>query len=399
MAAAILTEGPTTLRSVPDLADVGTLSAILRELGMRVERTEPHTLALEVVSDTPSQAPYELANKMRASICVLGPLVARRGIATIPLPGGCVIGPRPINLHLKGLRALGASIKIEHGNLVARASRLKGARVFLGGERGSTVLGTANVMMAAALAEGTTVIEHAAREPEIQDLAHYLNACGARISNIGRSPLTIEGVKELTGTDYTIIPDRIEAGTFAAAAAATGGTLTLQGARAEHMQAVLEALRLCGVRTESHTDGLTVQGSGSLTAVNVSTQPYPGFPTDLQPQLTAMLCLARGTSTVTEHVYPQRFTHVEELIRFGAHIQHSGVHTIVKGVERLTGAPVSAPDLRAGAGLLVAALAAEGVSQVHGVHHIDRGYENLEEKLAAAGADIRREALPHEGAA
>jgi len=399
MAATLLTEGPTCLREVPDLSDVHTLSDLIAVLGVRVEKAGNGALRLEAVSEKLSSAPYELVSKMRASICVLGPLVAKRGRAEVPMPGGCVIGSRPVDLHLKGLKDLGARIRVEHGNVIASTRRLRGNRIYLGGPFGSTVLGTANVMMAATLAEGTTVIEQAASEPEVQDLARFLNACGALISGIGTSTLTVQGVKELHGTDYTIIPDRIEAGTFAAASAITGGSVTLEHVCPGHMQGTIDVMRAIGVEIESEGDSLHVRSSRPLKGVNFSTRPYPGTPTDMQPQLTAVLCVAKGNSAITERVHPDRFTHIGELNRLGAQITREGSHALITGTSRLTGAPITAPDLRAGASLVVAALAAKGQTTIRGVEQIDRGYERIEGKLQNLGADIRRERLPTQRAA
>ena len=390
MAAALLTEGPTVLSEVPMLTDVEVLSQILAVLGVRVERKGANGLRLEVVSECNSTSPYELVSRMRASICVLGPLLARRGKAAVPMPGGCVIGPRPVDLHLKGLAALGAEIRMEHGNVVVSARRLKGTRVDLGGPFGSTVLGTANVVMAAVLAEGATLIDHAASEPEIQDLACYLNACGARITGIGTGTLHVEGVRRLHGAQYRVIPDRIEAGTLAAAAAITGGSVTLLNVRAEHMQATIDAMRDMGVEISQEEHAIRVSASRPLKGTSFSTLPYPGVPTDVQPQLTAMAAVADGNSVVTEHVHPERFTHIAELNRLGAHITQEGNRALVCGVKHLTGAPVTAPDLRAGASLVVAGLAAKGQTVVHRAGQIERGYERIDMKLRALGADINR---------
>ena len=390
MAAALVTRGRTILHDVPVLRDVATMAALLSRLGVRVERTAPHTLEMEVVDESNCTAPSDLVEKMRASVCVLGPLVAKRGLAKIRKPGGCVIGDRPIDLHLKGLGALGCEVSIDGGHIVASARRLKGRTLYLGGPYGSTVLGTANVMMAATLAEGTTVVEHAACEPEVQDLAAFLNACGARISGIGSATLTIEGVSELHGAEHTIIPDRIEAGTFVVAAAVTQGALTLENICAGHMQAVVDVARETGMNCNGQDNALSVQAPGRARPTNFATLPYPGIPTDMQPQLTALLSLAGGTSIVTERVHPDRFTHVAELNRLGAQISREGAQAVVSGVVRLSGAPVTASDLRAGAGLVLAGLAADGTTEVHELERIDRGYERIEEKLQAVGADIRR---------
>ena len=390
MAASILTDGPTLLSGVPHLTDVGTLCAMLRELGVRSERTVRDELLLEVVREDLWRCPEELVSQMRASICMLGPLLARRGRAELPLPGGCVIGPRPIDLHLKGLRAMGTEIHAEKGCLYAFARRLKGTRIYLGGSRGSTVLGTANVMMAAVLAEGTTVIEHAASEPEVQDLARYLNACGARISGAGTNTVTIEGVERLTGTSHAVIPDRIEAGTFAAAAAITGGDVLLQNVCPDHVAATIDAMQQMGVRFEIGQASMRVWCDAPLRGADVTALPYPGLPTDMQPQLLALLCVAQGTSVVTDSVFPDRFTQVGELGKLGACITRQGSQAVVHGPARLIGAPVRARDLRGGAGLILAAMAAEGASEVDDVCHVDRGYEQLEHRLTALGGHVVR---------
>ena len=388
IAASILMDGPTVLTGVPRLTDVDTLCGILRGLGVKAELMGRHQLLLEVARDDLWRAPEDLVAQMRGSVCVLGPLLARRGRAEMPLPGGCVIGQRPIDLHLKGLRALGAEIHAEKGRLRASAERLKGTRIHLGGPNGSTVLGTANVMTAAVLAEGTTVIEHAAREPEVQDLAAYLNACGALVSGAGTSTVTIEGVKRLTGAFHAVIPDRIEAGTFAAAAAITGGDVTLENVRADHMAATLDAMRQMGVRLETGGDSMRVWRDSPLSEADVLALPYPGVPTDMQPQLLALLCVAEGKSVVADSVFPDRFTQVEELCRMGALISRRRPQVVVRGPARLTGARVTAQDLRGGASLILAALAAEGASEVDEMCHVDRGYEQLEDRLNALGAHV-----------
>ncbi len=390
MAAAILTEGPTVLSGVPDLLDVRTLSTILRALGVSVQRLRSGRLRLEVVSADQSACPQELSIAMRAGVCVLGPLLARRGEALVPMPGGCVLGDRPIDLHLKGLQALGATIHKEKGGILASADRLRGASIYLGGPRGSTCLGTANVMMAATLAEATTVIQHAACEPEIQDLADYLNACGACIEGAGTGTIVIEGVETLAGCLHTVIPDRIEAGTFLAAAAVTGGDVHLTDVRPEHMAATLDIMQKMGVRFDVDDRSVRVYAGGPLRAVDTTALPYPGVPTDMQAQLMAMLTTADGISIVADSVYPERFAHVAELTRLGADITRHGAQALVRGPARLTGAPVTAKDLRGGAALLLAALAAEGITEVKGTGHIDRGYERIEERLMGLGANIAR---------
>jgi UDP-N-acetylglucosamine 1-carboxyvinyltransferase len=391
MAAVLLTEGRTVLHRVPRLSDVETIAGILRPLGVSVRWVGPQTLELIPHPSGAVVARFDLVREMRGSVCVLGPLLAVRGTAVLPPPGGCVIGKRPIDLHIKGLRALGARIQARKSCICARAGRLRGAHINLAGSHGSTVLGTANVMMAATLAKGRTVIEGAACEPETQDLAHFLNACGARIGGVGTRTLTVDGVDGLRGIEHTVIPDRIEAGTFVAAVAAAGGDATLEGARPGHMWANIDAVERMGVEISEDTDNLFVARSGPLRAVDLVTAPYPGIPTDLQPQLGALLCLAEGTSTITEGVYPGRFTYVPELNRMGARIVSGLGAATINGVRGLRGAAVHASDLRAGAALVVAGLAASGTTVVTGVDQIDRGYQRLEERLRALGAAIHRQ--------
>jgi len=337
------------------------------------------------------EAPYRLVSTMRASFCVLGPLLAKHGRAKVSLPGGCVIGPRPVDLHLKGLAALGAQIQVEGGYVLARTPGLIGTTVYLGGPFGSSVLGTANVMMAATLARGTTVIENAACEPEIANLAEALIQMGAKIRGAGTPVLTIEGVRKLGGFTHRVIPDRIEAGTFLLAAAMTGSALTIQGARAEHLGAVIDKLQEAGVGVESRRETLSIEPKGKLQPVDVTTLPYPGFPTDLQAQMTALMCITPGISVITEKIYPDRFMHAAELARMGARIKLEGASSIVQGAPDLKGAPVMASDLRASAALVLAGLVAKGQSSVARIYHLDRGYERIDEKLVKLGADIRRE--------
>jgi UDP-N-acetylglucosamine 1-carboxyvinyltransferase len=333
---------------------------------------------------------YDLIRKMRGSICVMGPLLGRLRKATVSLPGGCVIGARPINLHLKGFEALGAKVVIEEGYVHASAKRLVGSAMFLGGRSGSTVLGTANVMMAAALAEGTTVIESAACEPEVVDLANFLNSMGSKISGAGSPTVTITGVKELHGADHEVIPDRIEAATYAIAAAVTNGEVLLRGARADHMHAILDKLRDSGLKIEHSADGISIRRNGRLKPVDITTLPYSGFPTDAQAQMMALMALTPGISIITERIFESRFMHVSELARLGADIEIEGPSAIVKGGRPLSGAPVMASDLRASAALVLAGLAARGTTQVNRVYHIDRGYENIDRKLRQLGARIER---------
>jgi UDP-N-acetylglucosamine 1-carboxyvinyltransferase len=390
MAASILTEGETVLRGVPELADIGHLSFLLEKLGVAVHRDEERNLHLKVEDEMNCHAEYELVRKMRASICVMGPLLAKRGRARVSLPGGCNIGDRPIGLHLQGLQSLGADAELVSGDIHLKAKRLKGAEMFMGGPFGSTVLGTANVMMATCLADGTSVIESAACEPEVVDLAEYLNACGARITGHGTPRITIEGVRDLRGCEHTIIPDRIEAGTFMVASAITNGDVRLTHCRLDHLLAVVDRLRAIGVNVERDEDGVQVSSSRHLEPASVTTQPYPGFPTDLQAQILTLLCLAGGNSIVTEKIFPDRFVHVAELNRMGARLRKEGPTVIVEGVKQFVGAPVMASDLRASAALVLAGLCAKGQTKISRVYHIDRGYEQIEKRLATLGADIRR---------
>ncbi|HDZ22579.1 hypothetical protein LCGC14_0284090 [marine sediment metagenome] len=389
MAAALLGDGPSVIHDAPDLADVRHTADLLGELGAEVRRQDGR-VHVEVVDESASHAPYDRVRKMRAGICVLGPLLAKRKKARVAMPGGCAIGSRPVNLHLRGLKALGAKIELDGGDIVATAERLKGADIFLGGPFGSTVLGTANVMMAATLAEGTTVIESAACEPEIQSLAEFLTAMGARISGAGSPRMTIEGVEQLHGAEHTLIPDRIEAGTFMIAAAITNGEVHLRNCRLDHLMAVVDKLREVGIHVEADGDEVVVASARHLRATDVTTQPYPGFPTDLQAQLMALLCLANGNSAITEKIFPDRFMHVAELLRMGADIRKEGPTAIVTGVKKLIGAPVMASDLRASAALVLGALVAEGETTIQRVYHIDRGYDAIETKLTALGAEITR---------
>ena len=390
MAAAILANGKVTLRGVPHLKDIDAMIVLLRELGVEVEWSGTDTLELEVRDESLSHATYKRVKVMRASICVLGPLVAKRKHAQVALPGGCNIGPRPIQLHLKGLRALGAEVEIEHGDVMAESEKLFGNDIYLGGPNGSTVLGTANVMSAAVLAEGHTLIEDAACEPEIAELARLLNKMGARISGIGTKRLVIEGVEELRGTDYDIPPDRIEAGTFLVAGALTGGNILVHAVRRDDHGAVFDALRSMGINPTPEQDGCRVIGPDGFEPVDLTTGPFPALPTDMQAQLMTPLCLAKGISVITERVFPDRFMHIMELNRMRAKIRKEGALAIIEGVDYLSGAPVMASDLRASAALVLAALVARGKTTVDRVYHIDRGYERIEEKLAALGAKIRR---------
>ncbi|HYV27159.1 MAG TPA: UDP-N-acetylglucosamine 1-carboxyvinyltransferase [Candidatus Eisenbacteria bacterium] len=388
MAAALLTDEPCEIRRVPRLSDVEFMGRILTSLGAKVEFTgdsvKIHAAKITDAGD------YDLIRKMRGSICIMGPLLARLHRARVSLPGGCVIGSRPIDLHLKGFRGLGARISIEGGYVRARAPKLCGADLFLGGRAGPTVLGTTNVMMAAALAEGVTTIDSAACEPEVVDAAKFLNSMGARVSGAGSPTITIAGVKKLHGADHEVIPDRIEAATFAIAAAVTHGEIKLLGARPDHLHAVLDKLWEAGIKVERNGTALTVKRGGRLKPVDITTQPYAGFPTDVQAQMMVLMTLTPGLSIITERIFESRFMHVSELARLGADIAIEGPSAIVKGGRPLSGAPVMASDLRASAALVLAGLAAKGSTQVNRVYHLDRGYENIDGKLRKLGARIER---------
>jgi len=388
LAATLLTREPCTIHRVPDLSDTHYMLQILMHLGAQVERASGTvTVNAEKVD---SIAPYDVVRKMRASVCVLGPLLGRCKEATVSLPGGCVIGDRPIDLHLKGFEALGAAVRVEGGNIKVFAPKLNGAVINLRGKFGPTVLGTDNVMMAAVLAEGTTVIEGAAAEPEVCDLADFLNKMGAKIEGAGTRRLIIEGVKELHGAEHDIIPDRIEAGTFLVAGAIAGKGVTINRVEPKHLTAITNALTGCGFKVEEKKNSLTVSPNGVAKPLELATEPYPGFPTDMQAQMCALLSTTDGISVVTENVFPQRYMHVAELKRMGANMQLEGSTAVIQGVQRLTGAPVMASDLRASAALVLAGLKAEGITEVSRVYHIDRGYEHLDEKLSELGAHIER---------
>ncbi len=390
MAASILCEGEIILHDVPNVADVAFLGDLLGKLGVDVSRREDGALRLIVRDEMNCKAEYDIVRKMRASICVLGPLLAKRHQVQVSMPGGCAIGDRPVDLHLRAMRRLGADVDLVAGDIVAKAKRLRGAEMFLGGPFGSTVLGTANAMMAATLAQGMTVIEMAACEPEVVDLANFLNKCGASIVGQGTPRLVIEGVKELRGCEYRIIPDRIEAGTMMVAAAATNGEITLNNCRVDHLMAFIDRLTAVGVQVDRIEGGAVVSSARRLEPIEVTTQPFPGFPTDLQAQLMTLLCLADGNSIITEKIFPDRFLHVAELNRMGAHLHKEGPTVIIQGVKRLIGAPVMASDLRASAALVLAGLSARGTTRVNRIYHLERGYDKLEEKLRGLGADIRR---------
>ncbi len=389
MAAALLTDEPVALANVPRLADVRTIARLLRHLGVDVDGLGAERLTLQARRAGELTAPYDLVRTMRASVLVLGPLVARFGRARVSLPGGCAIGPRPINLHLAGLEKLGAAITLSDGYVEAKASRLRGDRIVFDLQ---TVTGTENLMMAAALAEGTTVLENAACEPEVADLAELLNAMGARVHGAGTTTITVEGVSSLRGAHHRIIPDRIETGTFAVAAAITGGDVRIQACEPRHLEAVVARLRESGAAVEEGDGTLRVAAAGRPRGVDVQTRTYPGFATDMQAQFMALMALADGQSVITETIFENRFMHVNELLRMGADIRVRGNSAVVRGVTGLSGAPVMATDLRASASLVLAGLAAAGTTRVLRIYHLDRGYEALEVKLRGLGADIRREA-------
>ncbi len=391
LAAALLVDGPILLRNVPRLKDIDNMLRILARLGVWHQRNPDGSLEVQARDKTVYQAPYDLVSTMRASFVVLGPLWARRGIGRVSYPGGCVFGHRPVDLHLKGLEAIGAEVHREDG-YVTLTGRVRGGTVFMGGNYGSTVLGTCNVVLAASLAKGTTWLEGAAMEPEVVDLCEFLNACGARISGIGSHLLVIEGVDTLTGCEWTVIPDRIEAGTFLTAAVLTNSPVTVESVQPGHLLAVVDRLRAAGANLEIGTDSLTniPTPSGTIRAVDMTTLPYPGFPTDVQAQFMVLMARARGVAVITEKVYPERFIHASELLRLGARIRREGPSAIIEGTEDLIGAPVMASDLRGSASLLLAGLVARGHTDVRRVDHIDRGYERIEQKLQWIGADIER---------
>ena len=392
MAATILAAGKSVIKAVPNLSDITVCNELLGQLGCKPVREPNGDLSIDAtVVDNPV-GDYEIVRKMRASICILGPLLARCGRAEVSMPGGCAIGYRPVNLHLKGLQGLGAEIHLKNGYITVEAPQgLTGSEIFMGGPFGSTVLGTANVLMAATLAKGRTVIESAACEPEITDLANCLNKMGAKISGIGSPRLIIEGVKQLHSVEYQVIPDRIEAGTFMVASAITAGELRLRNCRLNDMMAVVDKLRSIGVTVEPEDNGCVVAGGSPIQPTDITTQPYPGFPTDLQAQFMALLSLAEGNSIIIEKIFPDRFMHVAELSRMAADLRKEGPVVIVAGVKKLIAAPVMASDLRASAALVLAGLAAEGTTTVNRVYHIDRGYEKIEERLHPLGAKIIRE--------
>jgi len=388
LTAALLTEEPLHVDNVPHLRDVSTMLNLLMQMGVTTVLDDKGGVELRAAKITKPVAPYELVKTMRASVLVLGPLVARLGEARVSLPGGCAIGLRPVDQHLKGLQAMGATIEMAQGYMIARADRLKGARICMDIV---TVTGTENLMMAATLADGTTVIENAAREPEILDLAACLTAMGAKISGAGTDVITIEGVERLHGARHSVMPDRIETGTFLVAAAVTGGDVRLTGVRPKTLDAVIDKLREAGAKIETGDDWIHVIADGALKAVNVRTAPYPAFPTDMQAQFMALNCVAQGTARVVETIFENRFMHVQEMQRLGADIAVEGNTAVIKGVAALNGATVMATDLRASASLVISGLVAHGTTTVERIYHLDRGYERIEEKLSRLGARIRRE--------
>jgi len=390
MAASLLAEEPVLLENVPRVRDVRTLGCLLHRLGLHVAWKGGNTLQLCPCEATSIRADYRFMRRMRASFCVLGPLLARRGRAIVPLPGGCKLGDRPVDLHLRGLAALGAELWQRNGYIEATADRLRGTKIDLAGPRGPTVTGTANVMSAAVLARGETLITSAACEPEIIDLARFLIAMGARIEGLGTAEISVRGVDELSGANHSVIPDRIEAATLLTAGASTGGDVTVSGARADHLDRVLDCLWSAGMDLRVDPNYVRIVGSGRPGPLNLSAMPYPGLPTDAQATLTALATLATGTSYVTDNVFPERFAHVPELVRMGADIKRRGNSAIVCGVKKLSAAPVVASDLRGSAALVLAGLAAEGTTTIHQPWHLNRGYERLDEKLNRLGAKVER---------
>jgi UDP-N-acetylglucosamine 1-carboxyvinyltransferase len=388
LAATLLTREPCIVHGVPDLSDTHFMLQILAHLGAQVERASG-TVSV-TAEKIHSVAPYDVVRKMRASVCVLGPSLGRCKEATVALPGGCVIGDRPIDLHLKGFEALGAAVRVEGGDIKVFAPKLTGAVIDMHGRFGPTVLGTDNVMMAAVLANGVTVIDGAAQEPEVVDLATFLNKMGAKIEGAGTRRIIIEGVPELHGAEHRVIPDRIEAGTFLVAGAIAGKGVTVKRVEPEHVRAITDALARCGFPIEVTNDAVSILPNGDASALELTTEPYPGFPTDMQAQMCALLSTSKGISSVTENVFPQRYMHVSELKRMGAQVELEGATAVIDGVDCLLGAPVMASDLRASAALVLAGLKADGVTEVSRVYHIDRGYEHLDEKLSELGAHIER---------
>jgi len=390
LAATLLSDEPCVIRNVPDLSDTNYMVQILSTLGAEVEMEEG-TVRIQA-REISSQAPYDLVRKMRASVCVLGPMLARKGEAFVSLPGGCVIGDRPIDLHLRGLEALGAQVQVKGGDVMVSAPEgLKGAKINMRGQYGSTVLGTDNVMMAAVFADGTTIIESAAAEPEVEDLAMFLNSLGAKIEGAGTRKIVIHGVESLTGADHEVIPDRIEAGTFMIAGMIAGDGVVLENVRPEHLTALIDSLRGSGHRVDLKDDAkIIVSASSDPKANELTTEPYPGFPTDMQAQMCALYATTPGISVITETVFPNRFMHVSELKRMGANINLKDSMAVIRGVDQLSAAPVMASDLRASAALILAALGADGTTEINRLYHIDRGYENIDQKLRSLGAELQR---------
>ncbi|MEI6416127.1 MAG: UDP-N-acetylglucosamine 1-carboxyvinyltransferase [Verrucomicrobiota bacterium] len=388
LAATLLTRDRCVIENVPDLSDIHYMLTILSTLGCDVERASG--IVQIQAENIKTEAPYDIVRKMRASVCILGPLLGREHAATVSLPGGCVIGDRPIDLHLKGFEALGAAVQVKAGNVRILAPHLRGNTIHLSGKYGSTVLGTDNIMMAAVLADGTTIIEGAAEEPEVMDLTNVLQKMGAKIEGAGTSRIVIEGVKELYGFHHQVIPDRIEAGTFLIAGAIAGKGITLRHVVPQHLQSLLEALTEAGYEITTKEESLTISPSKLKKSLSLETLPYPGFATDLQAQLCALLCTADGISTIIENIFPQRFMHLAELKRMGANIELDGSTAIITGVSQLSGAPVMASDLRASAALILAGLAADGITEINRIYHIDRGYDAIDKKLNRLGAHIER---------
>ena len=390
LAATLLTDEPCVIRNMPKLRDTMTMIKLLRSLGKTVDMVDDKVTVLTKGAIN-HVAEYKLVSTMRGSFCVLGPLLTKLKKAKVSLPGGCVIGVRPVDLHLKGLKALGAKLDIDGGYVIATTKGLKGTHIYLGGVFGSSVLATANVMMAAVLAEGTTIIDSAACEPEVEDLANFLIKMGAKIEGKGTPRITITGVKALHGVSYEIIPDRIEAGTYIILAAATKSNIILHNGCYSQLMALIDALDQAGVKVTNEDNKVRIKVKGALQPVSVTTFPYPGFPTDLQAQFMALMALTLGISVITDKVYPDRFIHIAEMNRMGANIRREGINAIVQGVPILKGAPVMASDLRASAALVIAGLAAKGKTEIHRIYHLERGYENMDEKLKAVGAKIYRE--------
>lgn len=387
LAATILLQGESVITNIPALLDVMTIVRVLKVLGLRAEYSNPNTVRVSTNSTIRHVAPYELVTKMRASFFIIGPILARMGLAKIPLPGGCAIGSRPVDLHIKGLETLGAKVHMEHGFVIVEAKRLRGARVCLDFP---SVGATESIMMAATLADGKTLIENAAQEPEIEDLANFLNKAGAKITGAGTDRIEIDGVARLKGIEYKIIPDRIEAGTLMVAAAITKGDVLVRGIVPRHLEAVINKLREAGIDVEIKDDEAKISAKDGFSALDVKTMPYPGFPTDMQAQFAVLLSLANGTSVVTESVFENRFMHIHELKRMGADIKIEGRSAIIKGVSELSGAPVHASDLRAGAALIIAGLAADGETIVDDIdRHIERGYERIVDKFSSLGGNMK----------